>query len=111
MWSLLISWLIVTGAILLAAYLIPGVRVKSIGSAAVAAVVLGVVNILLKPIAMFFAFPINFLTLGLFIFVINALLLWLVAAMVPGVEVKNFWAALLGALVISVVSYVANTAF
>jgi putative membrane protein len=111
MWSLLISWLIVTGAILLAAYLIPGVRVKSIGSAAVAAAVLGVVNLILKPIAMFFAFPFIIVTLGLFIFVVNALLLWLVAALVPGVEVKNFWAALLGALVVSVVSYIANSAF
>lgn len=111
MLKLLISWLIVTGAILLAAYLIPGVRVRSIGSAAVAAVILGVVNLILKPIAMILAFPITVITLGLFIFVVNALLFWLVAAVAPGVEVKNFWSALLGALIVSVVSYIANTAF
>ncbi len=111
MLKLLISWLIVTGAILLAAYLLPGVRVRSVGSAAVAAAVLGIVNLILKPIAMFLAFPITILTLGLFIFVVNALLFWLVAALAPGFEVKNFWSALFGALIVSIVSYITNAAF
>ena len=111
MLKLLISWLIVTGAILLAAYLIPGVRVRSIGSAAVAAAILGVVNLILKPIAVVLTFPITVITLGLFIFVVNALLFWLVAAVAPGVEVKNFWSALLGALIVSIVSYITNAAF
>lgn len=111
MLRLLIGWLIVTGAILLAAYLVPGVRVRSVGSAAVAAAILGIVNLILKPIAMFLSFPFIFLTLGLFIFVVNALLFWLVAEIAPGFEVKNFWAALLGALIVSVVSYITNAAF
>ncbi|MDQ7785768.1 MAG: phage holin family protein [Desulfomonilaceae bacterium] len=111
MLSLLISWLIVTGAILLAAYVIPGVRVRSVGSAAVAAAILGIVNLILKPIALFFAFPFIVITLGLFIFVVNALLFWLAAAVAPGLDVKNFWSALLGALIVSIVSYITNAAF
>ncbi|MFH1115252.1 MAG: phage holin family protein [Pseudomonadota bacterium] len=111
MMKLIISWLIVTGAILLAAYILPGVRVRSVGSAAVAAAILGVVNLILKPIAMFFAFPFIVVTLGLFIFIVNALVFWLVAAIAPGFDVKNFWSALLGALIVSIVSYITNTAF
>lgn len=111
MLSLLIGWLIVTGAILLAAYVVPGVRVRSVGSAAVAAAILGIVNLILKPIALFFAFPFIVITLGLFIFVVNALLFWLAAAVAPGLDVKNFWSALLGALIVSIVSYITNAAF
>ena len=102
---LLISWLVLTLAILLAAYLVPGIRVRSFGSAFVAAVILSFLNLLLKPIAMFLSFPLIIITLGLFIFIINALVLWLAAAVAPGFEIKNFWSALLGALVISIVSW------
>lgn len=105
MLGIVISWLVLTLAILLAAYLIPGIRVRNLGSAVVAAAILGLLNVFVKPIAMFLSIPILIITLGLFIFVINALVLWLAAAIAPGFEIKSFWSALLGALVISVVSW------
>jgi putative membrane protein len=108
---LLLNWLVLTAAILLAAYLVPGVRVRSIGSAVVAAAILGIVNLLIKPVAIFLSIPLIVVTLGLFIFVINALLLWLAAAIAPGFEEKSFGSALLGALVVSVVSYLTSFVF
>ncbi len=105
---LLINWVIVTGGILVAAHLIPGVRVGSIKDAFVAAAVLGVLNVLLKPILVFLSFPITILTLGLFLFVINALLFWLAGSVMSNFEVKSFGAALLGSLTVSIVSAVAN---
>lgn len=108
---ILINWAILTVAILLAAYLIPGIRVRSVGAAAIAAVILGAINLLLKPIVMFLSLPFIAITFGLFIFVINALLFWLAAAIVPGFRVQSFWPALLGALIVSVVTYVTGRFF
>jgi len=106
---LLINWVILTAAILLAAYLIPGVRVRSLGSAFIAAAVLGIINVFIRPIAIFLSIPLIVVTLGLFTFIVNALLLWLAAAITPGFEVRSFWAALLGALVVSIVSYLTGS--
>jgi putative membrane protein len=108
---MLISWLVLTLAILLAAYLIPGIRVRSLGNAVIAAAVLGLLNVLLKPIALFLSLPLLLITMGLFIFVINALLLWLAAAIAPGFEIRSFGSALLGALVVSIVSYLRAIVF
>ena len=105
---LLINWVILTAAILLAAYLIPGVRVRSLGSAFIAAAVLGVINLFIKPVAIFLSIPLIVVTLGLFTFVVNTLLLWLAAAIAPGFQVRSFGSALLGALVVSIVSYVTS---
>lgn len=97
--------LIVSGlAVLIAAYLLPGVKVNGYFTALVVAVVLGLVNALLKPILLFVTLPINVLTLGLFTFVINALLIELVGAVVPGFTVAGFWWALLFSLVLSLVN-------
>jgi putative membrane protein len=111
MMRLLINWLVTTGAIMLAAYIIPGVAVRSIGAAFVGAAVFGLLNLFLKPILGFLAFPITFLTLGLFTFVINACLFWLAAKLVEGFRVESFWSALFGALIVSVVSVVTNAGF
>jgi putative membrane protein len=109
--GILVSWLVLTLAILLAAYLIPGIRVRSLGNAIVAAAILGFLNLVLKPIAMFLSLPLIIITVGLFIFVINALLLWLVAAITPGLEIRDFSSALLGALVVTIVSYLRAIVF
>jgi len=109
--GMLISWLVLTLAILLAAYLVPGIRVRSLGNAVIAAAILGLLNLVLKPIAIFLSLPLILVTLGLFIFVINALLLWLVAAIAPGFEIRSFGSALLGALVVSIVSYLRAVIF
>jgi len=108
---MLVGWVIVTLAILLAAYIIPGVRVRNVTTALVAAAVLSLLNALVRPILVFLTFPITILTLGLFLLVVNALMFMLVSAIVPGFEVKNFWSALLGSLVVSVVSLVTHQVF
>lgn len=102
--SILINWVISAFAILVAAYILPGVTVSSFTSALVAAVVLGIINAVIKPILVILTLPINVLTLGLFTFVINALLIILVANLVPGFKVAGFWWALLFSIVLSLIN-------
>jgi putative membrane protein len=103
--GLFIRWLILTAAILLAAYLIDGIRVTGFISVLSAAAVLGILNVLLRPILLLLTLPLNILTLGLFTFVINAFLLKMTAGIIPGFDVTGFWPAILGALVISIVNW------
>ncbi len=94
-------------AIVVAAYLLPEqLAIRSVGSVLMFAVVLGVLNVLVKPILLFFTLPLNFLTLGLFTLVINAFVFWLAAQFPLGVRVSGFEGAFLSALVVSVVSFV-----
>lgn len=95
-------------AVLAVAYLVPGVSVRSFGVAILAALVLGIINALVRPVLLLLSLPINILTLGLFTLVINALLFWLTSAIVSGFFVQNFRAAFFGAVVFWVVSWVAN---
>ena len=90
-------------------YIIPGVAVDSFTTALVVAVVLGIINIFLRPILVILTLPITIITLGLFALVLNALLIMLAANLVPGFEVSGFWAALLFALLLSVVSWIASS--
>lgn len=106
--KLFIHWIISTIAILIAAYLIPGVHVTTIVAALVLAVVLAVINIFFKPIILLITLPINILTLGLFSLVINALLIMLAGMIVPGFTVDGFWWALLFSLVLSLVNALFN---
>ena len=101
-------WIIITIAILLAAYLIPGIRVDSLGSAIIGAAILGLLNALIKPVLIILTFPITLLTLGLFIFVINALLFWLAGSMIRGFSVRSFGPALLGSLVVTIITFIAQ---
>lgn len=94
-------------AILIISYLFPGIiLVDGFIAALVAAFLLGIVNAILRPILIFFTFPITLLTLGLFLLVINGLMLWLVAALVSGFHVNGFWGAVLGSILISIVSWI-----
>jgi putative membrane protein len=102
--------LINAAALWLAAALIAGIELRDVGTTLLAALVLGVVNAVVRPILVFLTLPITLLTLGLFIFVLNAFCLWLTSRLVPGFDVHGFGAAFLGALVISAVSW-ALTAF
>jgi len=88
-------------ALLLAGAAFTGVTIAGTWPAFLAALVLGVFNALIRPVLIFLTLPINFLTLGLFTFVINGLLLWLVASLVTGVAITGFWWAVLAALVVS----------
>ncbi|MGH2354864.1 MAG: phage holin family protein [Chloroflexota bacterium] len=104
MTALFLRWLVPFIAILLAAYLLPGrITVPDLGTAAIFALVLAVLNAVVRPILGFFALPITCLTLGLFHFVLNAIMFALAAALVPGVVVEGFVAALVGALIVSLV--------
>ncbi|EKP94615.1 phage holin family protein [Thermaerobacter subterraneus] len=106
--NLLLRWLISAGSILLVAWLLEGIDVAGPGAALVAALVLGLVNAVIRPVVLFLTMPIGCLTLGLFTFVVNALMFWLVAAVVDGFEVQGFVPALIGSLLVSVISTVAS---
>lgn len=105
---IIMRWLVITVAILLASMLIPGIQVDSLSTALIAAGVLGLINVFIKPVLIILTLPLNVLTLGLFSFIINAFLLKLVTWFVSGFEVSGFFAALLGALVISLVNWLTN---
>ena len=104
----LIRILVNGGAILLAASVVPGVGVRSVTSALIAGLVLALINAIIRPVLVFLTFPITLVTLGLFIFVLNAFCFWLASMFVPGLTVRGFWAAFLGALIVSVVSWILN---
>ena len=93
-------------ALVLAASLVPGIRLSGAMSAVAAGLLLGVVNAVVRPVLLILTLPITLVTLGLFLFVLNGLCLWLVASVVKGFHVAGFWSAVLGALCVSVVSWV-----
>jgi putative membrane protein len=97
-------------AILAAAYVIPGVVLAGPAPALVAGAILGFVNAVVRPVLLLLALPFTLLTLGLFLFVVNAICFALTAAVVPGFALSGFWAALFGALVVSIVSWILNGA-
>lgn len=103
--KLLFQWIIATVAIIIAAYIVPGTSVTLPG-AIIAAVVLGALNLFIRPILLILTFPITVVTLGFFSLVINALLVMLASLIVPGFDVTGFWTALFFALVLAVVNWV-----
>ncbi len=98
-----------TVSIIITSYLVEGIYVASFFSAFIAAAVLGILNALFRPILIIITLPINILTLGLFTFVINALLLKMVSGLVAGFYVSGFWSAVFGSLIISLVSWLLNS--
>ena len=108
MLTLLARWLVNAAALLLVAYLYPGVHVTSFFAALIAAVALGLVNAVVRPILVILTLPVTLLTLGLFLFVINALLFWLVAEIVQGFTVDGFLAALVGSILYSVITLITS---
>jgi putative membrane protein len=106
--GIIISLLIQGFAVVVTAYVLPGVTVASFWSAIVAGFVLSVINRLIKPILLIVTLPINFLTLGLFTFVINGLLVLLVSELIPGFTVNGLWNAILFSIVMTVVGWGLN---
>ncbi len=102
---ILIIWLINSVAIFGTAALLPGIRIRSFTTALVAAVVLGLLNAVLKPVLTFFSFPFILLTFGLFSLLINGLVLWMCAGILDGFEIRGFGTAILGAIVFSCISW------
>jgi len=107
--GLLVRWLVLTAAIVIASYLLSGIEIDGFFSAFFAAAILGLLNIFFRPILFILTLPINLLTFGLFTFVINALLLKMASGVISGFQVHGFWSALFGALVISVVNWLINS--
>lgn len=108
--KLIVRWLLLAAALLLVAHLYAGVTVASFGSALVAAFVLGLFNTLVRPLLVLLTLPVTILTLGLFLFVINALMFWAAASVLDGFAVTGFWAALVGSLLYSVCGLVIDVA-
>ena len=101
----LLVWLINTLALIAVAYLMPSISVSSFGAALVAALVLGLINAVVRPVLVLLTLPVTILTLGLFIFVLNGLLFWAVGTWLEGFNVGGFWAGVLGAILFSIVSW------
>ncbi|PKN64964.1 MAG: phage holin family protein [Deltaproteobacteria bacterium HGW-Deltaproteobacteria-15] len=98
-------WLILTAAILVASYVIEGIEVKGFLSAFLAAAVLGFLNAFFRPILILLTLPINILSMGLFTFVLNGFLLMMASGVISGFEVRGFWSAVFGSLLISLVNW------
>ena len=107
--GMLIRWLILTAAILAAAYLVDGIVVTGFWAAFFAAAILGILNVFFKPLLIILTLPVNILTLGLFTVVINAVLLKMASALIAGFDIHGFWPAILGAVIISVVNWLLGT--
>ncbi len=102
---LLLRLIINAAALFVVAYVVPGVQVTSIGGAIIAAIILGIANAIVKPLLILITLPIEILTLGLFTFVINAVLFWVVGHLGIGLVVHGFWAALWGSIILWLVSW------
>jgi putative membrane protein len=107
--GIFIRWLTLTVAIVLTSYLLDSIQVSGFFSALLAAAMLGILNAFLRPIALLLTLPINILSLGLFTFIINALMLKMASGVITGFEVFGFWAAVFGSLLISLISWLLNT--
>jgi len=103
--SLIIVWAINAVSLLILAWLMPAVNIASFGAALVAALVLGLLNAVIRPVLLVLTLPVNLLTLGLFTFVINGFLFWLAARFLEGFEVRSFGWAILAAIVYSLISW------
>ena len=108
---LLLKWLLMTLSIGIAAYLLPGITVNGFFSALLVALFLGIINTLVRPLLILITLPITILTLGLFTFVINAVLVLLASRVIHGFEVRGFWTAMLFSIVLSIIQYILNRIF
>jgi putative membrane protein len=101
---LLLVWILNAVALLIVAYILPGITVASFGSALIAALVLGLLNTVIKPLLILLTLPLTIVTLGLFLLVLNALVFWFAGSVLKGFQVDGFWWAVIGAIVYSIVS-------
>ncbi len=106
---LIIRLFINAGALLAIPYIIPGIQVDGVYTALIAAIILGILNAVIRPIVVFLTLPLTILTFGLFALIINGLFFWFVSSFVKGFSVAGFWPAFLGALLMSLVSWATNS--
>lgn len=109
--KLLFRWIFSAAALMLIAYFVPGIRVTNFYAALIAALVLGLINALIRPLLILLTLPINIFTFGLFTLIINALMFWLASSIVKGFYVAGFWPAFWGALIMWVVGWFINSLF
>lgn len=100
----LLTWLIATAALMITSYLVPGLFVANLVSAAIASVILGLINAIIKPLLVILTLPLTLLTFGLFLFVINAIVIWLAGVVTPGFVVGGFFPALIGSIVLTLIT-------
>ena len=109
--GLLLHWAISAASLMIVAYLFPGIQLQGVGAALIAPIVIGLINATIGFFLKIVTFPLTVLTLGIFWLIINALMLQLAAALVPGFFVASFWAAFFGAIVLSIVSMILRSLF
>ena len=107
--GIFLRWVVLTIAVMLSAYLLDGIHVGGFGSAFFAAAILGILNAFFRPILLLLTLPINILTFGLFTLVINAVLLMMASGVISGFEVRGFWSAVFGSLLIGLISWLINS--
>jgi len=107
--NLLIRWFFNAAALVFTAYLLDGIDIGGFGAALVASLVLGIINAVIRPVFLLFTLPLNFLTLGLFTFVVNGIMLKLTAVVVGGFEVRGILPAILGSVILSLVSWLLSS--
>ncbi len=106
--KLLLRWFLSAGALMAIALYLPGVNVANLYTALIAAMVLGLVNVLIRPIILILTLPVNIITLGLFTLVVNAFMFWLVSSIVKGFSVAGFWPAFWGSIIMMMVGWLLN---
>ena len=99
--KLIVKWLLCAAALLAVTYIYSGVQVQSFGSAMIAALVIGLLNTIIRPILVVLTLPVTIITVGLFLLVVNGLMFWMASGLLGGFHVTSFWAAMLGALIYS----------
>jgi putative membrane protein len=107
--GIMVRWFITTLAILVVPYVSSGVTVDGLGTALIAGAFLGILNACVRPVLIILTLPLTILSIGLFIFIINALLFQLAASVVPGMHVESFWSALFASIIVSIVSWILNS--
>lgn len=107
--GLLFRWLISAVSLLIISYIVPGIEVQGFFYALIAAVFLGVLNAIVRPVLIILTLPLTILTLGLFLFVVNGIMLMLVSLVIKGFQVNGFWPAVWGALLLSVINWFSNS--
>jgi putative membrane protein len=110
MLKLIVKWLLLASALLFVAYVYDGVQVTTFGAAMLAAFVIGLLNTVVRPVLVILTLPVTVLTVGLFIFIINALMFWLAAELLDGFQVRSFFAALIGSVMYSVLGMIVDSA-
>ena len=106
MFGLITRWLLTALSLIITARIVPGIHINDIKTLFIASLVLGLINAIIRPILIFFTLPLTIVTLGLFILIVNGFTFWLAARFVPGFQVDGFFPAVLGAVVVSLLSFV-----